>query len=376
MFSRAATGILRSSAAQPRLHSHRILLVQHSPSRTATSKSLFTCRRGISSKTESDTDGGASSTAADAKENHEKGDASSSTSNSTSGASTDEAPIPLHQRFLADMSALFETMKSKVSGADGAGAPSSSAAAASGEGGGQGDPSEGAVMVRQPTFWEKHFDQESPFFQRIRGFMGGAGDAAGGVTDRVFGQTEQAEAMSLLRETHPGFHQETFLSHINDELGPEVLSAYLKGDLDMLREATREQAYATLAASVNERKQRQLLMDTRILYMSEPELESIRIIGGLPTVIVAFETHQVYCLRNGTNGAVVEGSEDDIRAFHYLWALQPNEEEPPEEADEASEEAKEAKEKANEEGEEAKGPKPYFEWQVTELAIRGVLETY
>ena len=27
--------------------------------------------------------------------------------------------------------------------------------------------------------------------------------------------------------------------------------------------------------------------------MSEPELESIRIIGGLPTIIVAFETHQV-----------------------------------------------------------------------------------
>ena len=27
--------------------------------------------------------------------------------------------------------------------------------------------------------------------------------------------------------------------------------------------------------------------------MSEPELESIRIIGGQPTIIIAFETHQV-----------------------------------------------------------------------------------
>ena len=45
--------------------------------------------------------------------------------------------------------------------------------------------------------------------------------------------------------------------------------------------------------------------------------------------------------------AVEEGDEDDIRAFYYLWALQLNEQ-------------SDAKEK----------------WQVTELAIRGVLQTY
>ena len=44
---------------------------------------------------------------------------------------------------------------------------------------------------------------------------------------------------------------------------------------------------------------------------------------------------------------VAEGDEDDIRAFYYLWALQLNEQ-------------SDAKEK----------------WQVTELAIRGVLQTY
>ena len=87
-------------------------------------------------------------------------------------------------------------------------------------------------------------------------------------------------------------------------------------------------------------------MDTRILHMSEPELEGVRIINGLPTPIVSFETHQVYCLRN-FSGDVKEGDEDDIRAFHYLWALQLNE-------------VSDAKEK----------------WQVTELAIRGVLQTY
>ena len=290
----------------------------------------------MSSKAE---EAGASSSKADKEEEDKDQKASSS-------SSSEEPPLPLHERFAKDVGALFGSLKSMLGSAGSAGS-SSSATSGGGTGASSEDPGAGAVVVRPPSFWEKHFDQESPFFQRVRGFMGGAGDAAGGVTDRIFGQTEQAEAMLLLRETHPDFDQEAFLEGISEDLAPDVLGAYLKGDLDRLRETTREQAYAMLAASVNERKERSLLMDDRILYMSEPELESIRIIGGHPTPIVSFETHQVYCLRHGLNGSIVEGSEDDIRAFHYLWALQPNVEEESE-----------------------------VQWQVTELAIRGVLETY
>ena len=74
--------------------------------------------------------------------------------------------------------------------------------------------------------------------------------------------------------------QEGFLEEIKEEMGPQVLSAYLKGDMDVLRATCRDQAYATLHASVVDRQTRQLLMDTRILHMSEPELEGIRIIAG------------------------------------------------------------------------------------------------
>ena len=38
---------------------------------------------------------------------------------------------------------------------------------------------------------------------------------------------------------------------------------------------------------------RQVRMDERILHLSEPELESIKIINGQPTLIVSFETHQL-----------------------------------------------------------------------------------
>ena len=56
--------------------------------------------------------------------------------------------------------------------------------------------------------------------------------------------------------------------------------------------------------------------------MQEPELEGIRIIGGMPTPVVSFEIHQLHCIRSRLTASIVEGDEDDIRAVHYLWALQ------------------------------------------------------
>ena len=232
------------------------------------------------------------------------------------------------------------------SGSTPAGSARSASSTAS-SGGDGGDPGAGALVVRQPTFWERNFNPESPFFERLKGMFGGAGDAAGGLGDRFFGETEQAEAMAELRKLMPDYSQDAFLSMIGKDMGPKVIGAYLRADMEVIRAQTRDQAFATLQASVTDRITRQLKMDERILYMTPPELEGMRLINGLPTAIVSFETHQIYCIRNVLTSQVAEGNEDDIRSFHYLWALQPNEQ--------ADSEHK---------------------WQLTELAIRGVMSTY
>ena len=66
---------------------------------------------------------------------------------------------------------------------------------------------QGQLVVREPTFWERNFNPDSPFFERIRGLFGSAGNAAGGVGDGIFGETEQAEALRELREVMPDFRQ-------------------------------------------------------------------------------------------------------------------------------------------------------------------------
>jgi len=103
------------------------------------------------------------------------------------------------------------------------------------------------------------------------------GEGAGGLGDRIFGETEQAEAMRELRILMPDFSIDEFLAHdISTTLAPDVLGAYLKGDVEALRRTCRDAAFGVLQRSVMEREAQQLMMDQRILHMSDPELEGIR----------------------------------------------------------------------------------------------------
>ena len=56
----------------------------------------------------------------------------------------------------------------------------------------------------------------------------------------------------------PDFNQEQFLEMCHSELVPRVLNAYLKGDMEVLRAACRDQAYAQLNALIQERTARQV----------------------------------------------------------------------------------------------------------------------
>ena len=302
--------------------------------------------------------GGGASASSDAGADAGAGGAAGAGAGAGAEGST-EPPLPLYQALMQDV----REMWARLTTSSAANKPI--------------DHETTTVAVKEPSFWEKTFNQasDSAAFRGFAGAFSKAGDAAGSATDRILGQTEQAEARELLREVMPSFSQDEFLKHLKSELMPQVIGAYLKGDDAVLRTACREQAYALLHASVMERQARQLKMDPRILHMSDPEIVGYRIIGGNPTPVISFEAHQLHCVRD-LKGKVVEGDEDDIRAVYYLFALQPFDADATTTAAGAG-----AEEAADGEGdgegeepkEEAPPPPP---WQVTELAVQGSLQTY
>ena len=310
-----------------------------SGSATAAASHLNDAANQAASKVKSAAESAASNAGADANQAHAESEAKKSHSEAGAGAASgteSEQGVPLYQRFFSDATNMFSSLKERLNtGATGTQSNTTN------------EEQSNAVVVKEPTFWERAFNFESDSaFGRM---FGAAGDAAGGIGDRMFGETEQAEAMAELRQRMPTFSIDQFLADDMGKLAPAVLSAYLGGDVEGLRRTTRDQAYGALHRSVLERDTQQLKMDTRILFLSDPELESIRIIGGEPTPVVSFEAHQVNCVRHKLTDKIVEGNEDDIRAVHYLLALQPNEDE----------------------------DAPHDQrWQVTELAVRGMQSVY
>ena len=226
---------------------------------------------------------------------------------------------------------------------------------------------ETAVVIKPPSMWEQAFNkaQDSPLLGGVlgafRGLFSGATSVGSTVSDRVFGENENAEALALLKERDDAFRPGLFVEHMEVALLPRLIKAYLAGNLPELRAICVDQAYASLHSNVQARIAQQLFMDRRILDLSGVELVGFRLVQEEPTAIVQFQTQQVNCVRDA-RGKIMEGAEDDIRAVYYMVALQ-QQLPPPEPGADITEEQLDTR--------------PSVErWVITEVAIRGALETW
>lgn len=140
------------------------------------------------------------------------------------------------------------------------------------------------------------------------------------VYDRFFAENEMAMVVREIREEDPTFRISEFLSTVEAELVPGVLTAYLEGNQEALKRMCTEEAYAMLNASIREREAEGIVMDTNILDVSDVELTAGKLLEDSPVLIVSFNAQQINCLRD-KGGNIVEGREDDIRAVYYIWAL-------------------------------------------------------
>ncbi|GJQ15122.1 hypothetical protein GpartN1_g6913.t1 [Galdieria partita] len=140
------------------------------------------------------------------------------------------------------------------------------------------------------------------------------------IYDRLFGETEMGQVIREIRQVDPHFTLSEFVRQIERETAPRILNAYLRGDRETLKELCTEDAYRALSASIREREAAGLVMDPNILDISQVEVMTGKFLQGFPVMIVTFAAQQINCIRN-LNDKVIEGSEDDIRAVHYIWAM-------------------------------------------------------
>ena len=163
----------------------------------------------------------------------------------------------------------------------------------------------------QEDLRERWETSDSPMVHRIQ-------DAS----ESFFGETDQAEAMKLIRQMDTGFNTSDFLAEVRSSV-PDVIKSYLMGDVEALSkmENISPEIIERMGGQINAWKSQGHVVDARLLHVSELELVEIRVLDNYPTVVIQFACQQVNCVRD-KNGAIIEGANDDIQSVHYLWAMQ------------------------------------------------------
>ncbi|QDZ22719.1 subunit TIM44 of mitochondrial import inner membrane translocase [Chloropicon primus] len=197
----------------------------------------------------------------------------------------------------------------------------------------------------EKTGWSKQWDEvkdqakTTAFFQKVLGLkehklVQRANEVAEDLRDRWetsdntlvhkiqdnLQETEFAAATREIRVRDPSFDMVDFLRDVKRDIVP-VMNAYLKGDMDVLKEHCSKEVCERVEAQQKFLKQEGAIMDSRILDIKEVHLFDVKSFENSPLVIIRFALQQIKCVRD-KYGNILEGAADEIQAVDYLWALQ------------------------------------------------------
>lgn len=146
------------------------------------------------------------------------------------------------------------------------------------------------------------------------------------ITDRVagfFAENETAMVIKKFREMDPNFQTESFLREVREYMLPEVLDAYVKGDVETLKlwlSAAQFQVYSALAQQYTTAG---LKSDGRILDIRNVDILNARILepGEIPVFIITCRTQEVHVYRNAKSNELAAGMEDKVQLVTYAIGM-------------------------------------------------------
>ncbi|KAG2512379.1 hypothetical protein JM16_008102 [Phytophthora kernoviae] len=142
------------------------------------------------------------------------------------------------------------------------------------------------------------------------------------IYDGLFGETPMGIAIKEIRRAEPDFILEEWKENIEEIVLPGVLEAFLRGNSRDLKKWFGEAAYSRMNIAIRERKSEGLVMDPHVLSIDGVEvIEATAEDKQAPIILMRFQAQQINCIRN-REGEVVEGSEDEVLAYYYIFAFQ------------------------------------------------------
>mmetsp|Transcript_26779 Transcript_26779/g.39616 ORF Transcript_26779/g.39616 Transcript_26779/m.39616 type:complete len:380 (+) Transcript_26779:51-1190(+) len=145
------------------------------------------------------------------------------------------------------------------------------------------------------------------------------------VYDTVTAESEVTVAVRELRILDPEFELEEWRQDVMEHTLPEIMRWFLEGKINQLKPWLGEGVFKRIASEITARKQEGVQIDTHVLGIMNSEILTIEkdeVEKGSPIILLHFMCQQINCVRKKSDGTVVEGSEDDIKANSYVAAFQ------------------------------------------------------
>jgi len=164
-------------------------------------------------------------------------------------------------------------------------------------------------------FREVYEESENPLISTARS-----------ISDRItgfFAETETATVIKKFRETDPNFHMEDFLRDLREYMLPEVLDAYVKGDIETLKLWLSDAQFSVYAALAKQYTTAGLVSDGRILDIRGVDVVSARLLdpGDIPIFVVSCRAQEVHVYKNAKTGKLAAGMEDKVQLVTYAIGM-------------------------------------------------------
>ncbi|KAJ5249058.1 Mitochondrial inner membrane translocase complex subunit Tim44 [Penicillium chermesinum] len=146
------------------------------------------------------------------------------------------------------------------------------------------------------------------------------------ITDRItgfFAENETAQVIKKFREIDPNFQMEGFLRELREYMLPEVLDAYVKGDIETLKLWLSDAQFSVYAALAKQYTTAGLKSDGRILDVRGVDVSSARLLepGEIPVFVVTCRAQEVHVYKNVKTGELAAGMEDKVQLVTYAIGM-------------------------------------------------------
>ncbi|KAK2755885.1 protein translocase subunit [Arachnomyces sp. PD_36] len=167
------------------------------------------------------------------------------------------------------------------------------------------------VMQQLFTLKNTYNESENPLISTARS-----------ISDRVagfFAENETAMVIKKFREMDPNFQMEPFLREMREYILPEVLDAYVKGDVETLKLWLSDAQFHVYAALAQQYTTAGLKSDGRILDIRHVDVLNARMLdpGDIPVFVITCRTQEVHVYRNKKTNELAAGMEDKVQLVTY-----------------------------------------------------------